>query len=154
MRLKTKVPQQVILAAVIFLLALATLMLPMMSVYCAEGESGTMLVRIFNLAEFGIAGCMPIIAPILLFLTMLIRFPQKAKRLIALCVFAANAVCTAISGRNAYIWLAEIGTENVRFHPVCTVYVLLMLTAVLEIYRFADLAAKLPKAQTDSEGEV
>ena len=133
MHLKTKAPRQKISAAVLLLLLLAAPALPMMSVYCACGESGTLLVRIFNLAEFGIAGFLPLATPVLLLLTMFIRFPQKVKRLIVLGVFTADAVCTAVAGRNAYIWLAQIGTERVRFHPACTVYGLLLLLAVLVI---------------------
>ena len=140
MNWKCKLSRNSILAVMCSAAALASLALPMISVYCVDGESGTILVRLFNLAEFGIAGSMPIIAPLLLIAAALIRFPLKWKRITAIGIFAADAVCTAISSKNAYVWLAEIGTESVKFHPVCVIYGLMMIAAVLIIALSAEKA--------------
>ena len=129
-----------IISIMLLILALASLALPMMSVYCADGESGTILVRLFNLAEFGIVGFTPMATPLLLIATVFIRFPLKWKRLTAIGIVIANAVCMAIAAKNAYAWLAEIGTENVRFHPICVIYGLLLIAAVLTIALYAEKA--------------
>ena len=140
MNRKCKISRHSVLAVMCSAAALASLALPMISVYCSGGESGTILVRLFNLAEFGIAGFLPMIVPLLLIAAALIRFPLKWKRITAIGIFAADAVCTAISSKNAYVWLAEIGTESVKFHPVCVIYGLMMIAAVLIIALSAEKA--------------
>ena len=140
MNWKCKLSRHSVLAVMCSAAALASLALPMMSVYCTDGESGTILVRLFNLAEFGIVGFMPMVAPLLLIAAATIRFPLKWKRITAIGIFAADAVCTAISSKNAYVWLAEIGAKSVRFHPICVIYCLMMIAAVFIIALSAEKA--------------
>ena len=118
-------------AVVLLLLAFAAVLLPMMSVYCSDGESGTILVRIFNLAEFGVTGFIPIAVPLLLIAAVFIRFPQKWKRLTVIGIFAIDAVCTVLAAKNAHVWLAEIGMGNVHFHSVCALYAVSVIAAVV-----------------------
>ena len=140
MNWKCKISRHSVLAVMCSAAALASLALPMMSVYCSDGESGTILVRIFNLAEFSIAGFMPMIVPLLLIAAVFIRFPLKWKRLTVIGIFAADAVCTAIAAKNAHAWLAEIGAKSVRFHPICVIYCLMMIAAVFIIALSAEKA--------------
>ena len=120
-------------AVILSVLALASIALPMLSVYCAGGECGTIPARIYNLAEFSIAGCIPMLAPILLLVTALIHIPQRAKALAVCGIVAVDAICMAAAAKTTYTWLAEIGTEPVQFHPVCLIYCLIVTAAALTI---------------------
>ena len=121
------------IAVLLSALALASVALPMMSVYCAGGECGTIPARIYNLVEFSIAGAAPMLAPILLLVTALIHIPQRAKALAVIGIIAADAVCMAAAAKATYTWLTEIGTESVQFHPVCMIYWLIATAAALTI---------------------
>ena len=140
MNRKCKISRHSVLAVMCSAAALASLALPMMSVYCADGENGTILVRIFNLAEFGIVGFMPMVAPLLLIAAVFIRLPQKWRRVTVIGIIIADALCTAIAAKNAYVWLAEISAKSVRFHPICVIYGLMMIAAVLIIALSAEKA--------------
>ena len=127
MRTKTKNTTSIVL----LILALASLALPMMSGYCADGESGTILARIFNLPEFSPLGSVTLIVPLLLIAVALLRFPLKWKRLTVIGIVIADAVCTTISCINAYAWFSEIGMESVSLHPISIAYIATTASAVL-----------------------
>lgn len=105
----------------------------MISAYCADSECCTILIRIFNLTEFGICGFMPLIAPLLLIPITILRFPAKWKRLTAIVITISDAVCIAVACDSAYAWLTEISAESVRFYPICVIYGLMMIVAALII---------------------
>lgn len=122
-----------IFSSIPLLLAAASLILPVMSIYCRDYESGTVVVRLFDLPEFGIAGFFALTAPAVLFLLSVLPMSGKVRTVIAGIFFIAYTACFAAALKAAYSWLAEIGTDSFRYYPVCLTYILLILAAVILI---------------------
>lgn len=90
--------------------------LPIMSAYCAGGESCMLMVRGFNLVEFSPWGILPVFT-VMLVLTILFSCQSKAaKNAELLLLLAANLVCYAESFKAARAWFECISASPIVCH--------------------------------------
>ena len=125
-----------IILVLISIAATAICVLPVMSVYLSDGESGTIFVRGYNLMEFSALGCVPLFAPLFIPAITLGSQTKAAKEMELLILFAANMVCYVHGFNAARIWLDSLGGSPLTFYPgmLLIPLVLLMLLGLAKIF--------------------
>lgn len=96
--------------------ASATCVLPLMSVTASGGESATFILNGYNLMEFSVWGCVPIISTLLIPVILFGKQSKAAQEAELLLLFIANAVCYVHSFNAAKEWLRSVGDTMIDFH--------------------------------------
>ena len=102
-----------ILAVLSFLMCL----LPIVSVYSGGTESGTFIIRGFNLTEFSALGVIPMIAPLLIPIILLGHQSKAAKEIELMALLVGNTVAYVHGFNATRAWIDEIGGRIATYHP-------------------------------------
>ena len=95
LKIKTILCEEKLLRKITLLAAVVNTVLctlPVMSAHLNGGESGTLVVRGYNLMEFSAWGCIPMIAPLLM-AALLLCWSELVREAGLLSLFAGNLVC-------------------------------------------------------------
>lgn len=84
-----------------------------------SGKAGydTILVRGFNLMEFSVLGCVPVLAPILLIFVVLGCQERKVKELCVIAMLLLTVICYSHGFIAAQEWLLEASEASITYHP-------------------------------------
>ena len=96
----------------------ATLLLglPLMSTRLVGGESATMTICGYHLAEFSALGWFVIFAPILAAIILLIKQPKIAKTIEISVLLVGYLACYEYSFDAAYTWLYSIEKSSIAYY--------------------------------------
>lgn len=123
----------------VIVVSLATFMLcalPLVSGYSSEGESGTLLVRGYNLMEYGSWGVVTMIAPLLLPMIVLGCQPKVMQELELIVLLVADMVCYVKCYNIAVAWLRYETDSLLDMHIGTLLYPLGFWVALLLIKGF------------------
>lgn len=95
----------------------AMCLLPIMSVYLGGTESGTFIIRGFNLMEFSAWGVIPMIAPLLIPVILLGHQSKAAQEIELAALLVGNTVAYVHGFNAARAWIDEIGGRITIYHP-------------------------------------
>lgn len=114
----------------------ALAILPIVSVDIVGGESGTVIVRGYNLMEFSPWGVIPLMTPILVFFILFGNQSQAMKEAEILLLFAGSMVCYVHSFHLSVEWLRSVGTSMITRHIGMTLYP----SALIALLMFAQIS--------------
>ncbi len=110
--------------------------LPLLSVYSGGTESGTFIIRGFNLMEFCAWGVVPMIAPLLISV-ILFGHQSKAAQEIKLITLLVGNTVAYVHGFNATrAWISEIGGRITAYHPgmIILPIALIVVLAIAKVF--------------------
>lgn len=119
---------------IIGFLTYGILLLPMYETKIGGMESGNLIVRGYNLAEFSVWGCLILVLPILLLGIACCNIGNRWKNLMLMCFYMLNIVSLYFANTFAYEWVHSIAGGYVQFNLYMPVYALLMLGAVVCLF--------------------
>lgn len=134
--MNTKITRYIFIA--LSVITTAILLFPIMSTYSGGEESGTLIVRGFNLMEFSAFGIIPILAPLLIPVILYGNQGKAAKERSLILLSLGNMLSFVQSFNAAKAWLKNVGDSPISYYPAIVVYhlcfiLVLILPKVIEV---------------------
>lgn len=129
-----------IITIILSLIAFAISFFPFMSAHSGDEESGTLIVRGFNLMEFSALGVIPILAPLVIPVILYGNQSKAAKERGLILLLLGNMLCYVHSFNAAKEWLENVGDSLISYYPTTIIYpvcfiLVLILAKIFEIQK-------------------
>lgn len=130
----------------------AMYVLPLLSVYSGGIESGTFVIRGFNLAEFSVWSVLPLIAPLLITVILFGHQPKVAQKIELIALIVGNTAAYVHGLSAARAWIDEIGGRITTYHPsVFVLPIALIVVVALALAKIFDIGGHEDKNSEDAE---
>lgn len=119
--------------AMLAILSFLLCLVPVVSVYLGGTESGTFVIRGFNLMEFSAWGVVPVIAPLLIPVILLGHQSKAAQEIELMALLVGNTVAYVHGFNAARAWIDEIDGRITIYHP-CVIVLQIVFVFMLMVF--------------------